>query len=74
MSSNNHGPGYSSPLDAIKNGPHERWLYVTCVKPDESCPDYLATVDVDENSNTYGQVIHRTYMSNIGDELHHSVY
>ncbi|KAH7639944.1 hypothetical protein HUG17_3977 [Dermatophagoides farinae] len=72
MSSNNHGPGYSSPLDAIKNGPHERWLYVTCVKPDESCPDYLATVDVDENSNTYGHVIHRTYMSNIGDELHHS--
>ena len=54
MSSNNHGPGYSSPLDAFKNGPHERWLYVTCVKPDESCPDYLATVDVDENSNTYG--------------------
>ena len=34
-------------------------------------PDYLATVDVDPDSQTYGQVIHRLEMPNVGDELHH---
>nr|XP_027200497.1 methanethiol oxidase-like [Dermatophagoides pteronyssinus] len=71
-SKQNHGPGYSSPLDAFKNGPNEQWLYVTCVKSNKSCPDYLATVDVDPQSKTYSQIIDRTFMSNIGDELHHS--
>ena len=73
-SKQNHGPGYSSPLDAFKNGPNEQWLYVTCVKSNKTCPDYLATVDVDPQSKTYSQIIDRTFMSNIGDELHHSVF
>jgi selenium-binding protein 1 len=34
-------------------------------------PDYLATVDVDPKSSTYGRVIHRLEMPNVGDELHH---
>lgn len=34
-------------------------------------PDYLATVDLDPESATYSQVIHRLPMPNIGDELHH---
>jgi len=34
-------------------------------------PDYLATVDVDPESPTYSQVIERTRMPNVGDELHH---
>jgi selenium-binding protein 1 len=34
-------------------------------------PDYLATVDVNPNSPTYSQVIHRLPMPYIGDELHH---
>jgi selenium-binding protein 1 len=34
-------------------------------------PDYLATVDVDPDSPTYSQVIERTPMPNVGDELHH---
>jgi selenium-binding protein 1 len=34
-------------------------------------PDYLATIDVDPASPTYSQIIHRTSMPNIGDELHH---
>src|SRR3989442_976339 len=34
-------------------------------------PDYLSTVDVDPNSRTYSQVIHRTPMPHVGDELHH---
>jgi len=35
-------------------------------------PDYLATVDLDPNSPTYSQVIHRLPVTHIGDELHHS--
>ena len=34
-------------------------------------PDYLATLDVDPESPTYSQVIHRLPMPNVGDELHH---
>lgn len=34
-------------------------------------PDYLATIDVDPNSPTYSQIVHRTVMPYIGDELHH---
>src|SRR5699024_7167002 len=33
-------------------------------------PDYLATIDVDESSPTYGRVIHRLE-TGLGDELHH---
>ncbi|KAA3480350.1 selenium-binding protein 1-like [Gossypium australe] len=35
-------------------------------------PDFLATVDVDPNSPTYSEVIHRLPVPYIGDELHHS--
>lgn len=35
-------------------------------------PDYLGTVDVDPNSPTYSQVIHRLPMPYVGDELHHT--
>eukprot|EP00887_Chlorella_sp_A99_P006032 scaffold22.g6032.t1 len=35
-------------------------------------PDYLATVDVDPDSSTYGQVIARTPVPYNGDELHHT--
>lgn len=69
------GPGYSSPLEAMK-GPREALIYVTCVyngsNPENTRPDYLATVDVDPTSPTYSQVIHRLSAPNIGDELHHS--
>jgi len=53
-----HGPGYASPLDAVKNGPRETLLYVTCVRRNVTPgkPDFLATVDVDPQSDTYSQV------------------
>ncbi|GFR41290.1 hypothetical protein Agub_g1806, partial [Astrephomene gubernaculifera] len=66
------GPGYASPKDAFLNGPREKLLYITCIVPDRSRPDYVATVDVDPTSETYKQVIYRTHMPHIGDELHHS--
>ncbi|KAE8752997.1 hypothetical protein FOCC_FOCC000343 [Frankliniella occidentalis] len=69
------GPGYKSPLDAMKNGPKEKILYVPCIQPEgvkATKPDYLATIDVDPKSPTYCQVIHRLHMPVAGDELHHS--
>ena len=31
-------------------------MYIPCIVPDKSRPDYLVTVDVDPKSNTYSQV------------------
>ncbi|XP_041987251.1 selenium-binding protein 2 [Aricia agestis] len=66
------GPGYKSPLEAFHKGPREQLMYVVCVQPDLTKQDYLATVDIDPDSPTYSQVIHRTYTGSSGDELHHS--
>ncbi|KAI4370439.1 hypothetical protein MLD38_018793 [Melastoma candidum] len=68
------GPGYATPLDAMRSGPRETLLYVTCVYSGTGVdkPDYLSTVDVDPNSPTYSSVIHRLPIPYVGDELHHS--
>ncbi|GBF99564.1 hypothetical protein Rsub_12189 [Raphidocelis subcapitata] len=66
-----HGPGYASPLDAKRRGPREALIYVPCITADGERPDYLATVDVDPASKTFGEVIHRLPTA-VGDELHHS--
>ncbi|NWI80734.1 SBP1 oxidase, partial [Dryoscopus gambensis] len=67
------GPGYASPLEAMK-GPREEIIYVPCIyrNTGRKIPDFLATVDVDPKSPCYSQVIHRLPMPNVGDELHHS--
>ncbi|XP_035770169.1 methanethiol oxidase, partial [Neolamprologus brichardi] len=67
------GPGYRSPLDAMK-GPREEIIYLPCVYRNTGIlkPDYLATVDVNPESPAYCQVIHRLPMPNLRDELHHS--
>jgi selenium-binding protein 1 len=69
---NGAGPGYASPLEAMK-APREEFLYVTCIHTNTgvSEPDFLAVVDVNPQSPTYCQVTHRTSMPNVGDELHH---
>jgi selenium-binding protein 1 len=66
------GPGYASPKDAI-NAPREKIVYTVCIYTGTEIkkPDYLATIDVDETSITYGKVIHRTEIGIVGDELHH---
>lgn len=68
------GPGYRTPLDAFHNGPKEKLLYVITVQPnvDEPHGDYLSTIDVDPDSPTYCQIIHRTFTNKPGNELHHS--
>ncbi len=67
------GPGYASPQEAIQ-AEKEKLLYTVALYTGTGVqkPDYLATVDVDPESPTYSQVIHRLEMPNIGDELHHS--
>jgi selenium-binding protein 1 len=66
------GPGYASPQEAIK-APREKIVYTVCIYTGTGIekPDYLATIDVDETSPTYSQVIHRTEVGAVGDELHH---
>jgi selenium-binding protein 1 len=67
-----HGPGYASPLEAMK-AEREKVLYTVALHDGTGVeqPGYLATIDVDPASPTYSQVIHRTAMPNVGDELHH---
>ncbi|XP_056407514.1 methanethiol oxidase-like isoform X2 [Hyla sarda] len=67
------GPGFKTPLDAMK-GAREELMYVVCIYRNTGIdkPDYLASVDVKPGSATYSQVIHRLPMPNVNDELHHS--
>ncbi|KAK5642132.1 hypothetical protein RI129_008299 [Pyrocoelia pectoralis] len=67
------GPGYATPLEAMK-GPREEILYVVCVQPKSAVGkhDLLATIDVDPKSPTFCKIIHRTYTRHPNDELHHT--
>ena len=64
--------GYASPSEAMQ-APKEDILYVAGLYEGTGVdePDFLAVVDVDPESPTYSQVVHRTAMPNAGDELHH---
>src|SRR5215204_4943331 len=66
------GAFYTSPADA-RDAPPEDVLYVACLHRGSGIeePDFLAVVDANPESDTYSQVIHRTSMPNVGDELHH---
>jgi selenium-binding protein 1 len=66
------GPGYATPMDAFTNGPREKVVYIPCIVPGATRPDYLATVDVDPQSPTYCTVVHRLPMQHLGDEIHHT--
>jgi hypothetical protein len=53
------GPGYATPLDAMKLGPREKIVYVPCITPThrkKDNADYLATIDVDPSSPTFSKV------------------
>jgi selenium-binding protein 1 len=56
----------------------EKLLYVVAVEKTEPgatpSPDALFTVDVQAGSRTFGKVINRLDMPNVGDELHHFGY
>jgi selenium-binding protein 1 len=63
---------YASPQDAQKQPP-EDFVYVACLYEGTGInePDFIAVVDVNPESDTYSQIVHRTSMPNVGDELHH---
>jgi methanethiol oxidase len=67
----------ASSLEAYNSGTREKLLYLPAVLnrgfDGADHPDYLATVDVDPDSPTFSQVIHRLPMPIVGDELHHMV-
>ena len=67
-----HARIFPTPADAI-NSPPEKLAYVvaTYAGTETKKSDYLATIDVDPQSKTYSQVIHRVRMPQVGDELHH---
>ena len=67
------GPGYSTPQAAIEESDPERLAYVMglYVGTDVDAPDFLAVVDVDPDSESYGEVVDRVEMPDRGDELHH---
>jgi methanethiol oxidase len=52
--------------------PRERYAYVAALAPDsKSHTDALLVVDTDSGSETYGEIVGRVDLPNIGDELHH---
>jgi selenium-binding protein 1 len=63
---------YSSPAEA-REAPPERFLYLACLHQGTGVedPDFIAVVDAESGSDTYGQVISETPMPTTGDELHH---
>ena len=61
---------YPSPRLAM-TAPPEKLAYVAAFDPDREKPDAIAVVDVDPVSASYGGIVGRTEMPNVGDELHH---
>ncbi len=62
---------YPSPRLAMQ-APKEKYGYLVIINPlERQKPDALVCVDLDPESSTYGQILGRVDMPNIGDELHH---
>jgi selenium-binding protein 1 len=64
---------YASPTEAVA-GPPETLAYVATLNVGtngDRRPDAMNVVDVDPASPTYGTVVGRLDMPNVGDELHH---
>jgi selenium-binding protein 1 len=66
------GPGYPT-VQAAREQPAEKLIYVAALYEGTGIdkPDFVAVVDVDPESSSYGQIVGRTDMPNTGDELHH---
>src|ERR1039458_7462386 len=62
---------YPSPKLAMQ-APAEKLAYVAALNANGNHqPDALVVVDVDRESDKYGQIVGRVDMPNVGDELHH---
>src|SRR5215217_1571567 len=60
---------YPSPESAVHAAP-ESVAYVATLNTDSS-PDAIAVLDLESGSDSYGQLVGRFDMPNVGDELHH---
>jgi len=49
----------------------EKVLYVFCVDADAKDNDFLAVIDVQPESKTYGKIIHQLDLGSSGNETHH---
>ena len=60
--------GYASPQEAL-SAPREEFVYCAALHTGTGVdePDFLAVVDVAAESETYGQIVHRTPMPTTGD-------
>ena len=65
-------PTYATIQDAIASA-RETFAFVPAITVGTKSkhPDYMATVDVDPDSETYGTIVGRFAMPEVGDELHH---
>src|SRR3954452_1052375 len=64
---------YASPSDAA-SAPGETHAYVVTLNTGsngDGKPDALGVLDLEDGSSTYGQMVGRLDMPNVGDELHH---
>ena len=61
------GPGYASPQEA-QAAPPEDFVYVAALHTGTGVdePDLIAVVDTNPQSDTYGQITHRTPMPGKG--------
>jgi selenium-binding protein 1 len=49
----------------------EKYLYVFCVDADAKDNDFLAVLDVQPESSSYGKIIHQLDLGSSGNETHH---
>src|SRR5205085_1948881 len=49
----------------------EKYLYVFCVDADAKDNDFLAVIDVQPESASYGKIIHQLDLGSSGNETHH---
>src|SRR5215213_79939 len=64
---------YATATDAAAAAP-EQLAYVATIgvgKNGDTPADALGVLDLDERSSSYGEIVGRTEMPNVGDELHH---
>src|ERR1043166_4693841 len=52
----------------------EKYLYVYCVDADAKDNDFLAVIDVQKGSKTYGQITYQMDVGSKGNETHHFGY
>ena len=52
----------------------EKYLYVFCVDADAKDNDFLAVIDVDLESSSYGKVLYQLDLGSAGNETHHFGY